>query len=156
MTPPCNLYGVNVVFDLHCSGRIPNLISCFGYDLLIPENDSPPFNAPLMTGITSYLPPSIRKIRNKEGVHGAISFIFRSPFSAEKFPSGRALSGNYVTIREALERRRKIHLIRKPDRTVFRVGQVVVHKASQCRCVVIGSYCQSHVYTGKSYLPTRK
>lgn len=106
-----------------------------------------------MTGISSFLPPAILKIRDKEGIHGAISFCIRKPQACQTVTSSqhgvelveagfgalRHLNELGETLTKGLERRTMNSLVKVYSRAEFPVGQVVVHKRTGCRCVVVGA-----------------
>jgi hypothetical protein len=105
-------------------------------------------------GIASLLPPSIQTIRNKEGVHGAISFCFRttqSPHMPTKknekatddidlaFDALKKLNLYGQKLTERYNQRVKNSSPEVYSKVVFNIGQVVSHKESCCRCVVTGT-----------------
>lgn len=113
----------------------------------------------ICSGIASLLPPNVLTIRNKEGVHGAISFCFR-PTQGPYMPTIK----NEKTSDEidlAFEALKKLNLYGQKlterynqriknsspevySKVVFNIGQVVVHKESSCRCVVTGMWSHIH------------
>ena len=136
MTPPGSLYAVMIIFGLLFNRHLSNLItSVCGFLRMTP------LNVPLTTGISSFLPPGVHAIRNKEGVHGAISFFFRNPQASQLLPD--ELIDKYQSVADALRRRMRISLMKEHSSAIFHIGQVVIHKSSGCRCVVIGAYLLS-------------
>jgi hypothetical protein len=97
-------------------------------------------------GIGHLLPQSVRSIRNKEGIHGAISYCFRTPPAIGENEVDMDLAFDVLkklnTYGTELKRRYSQHIKNSaPDvynKVVFHIGQAVHHTPSNCRCVVTG------------------
>jgi hypothetical protein len=97
-------------------------------------------------GIGHLLPQSVRSIRNKEGIHGAISYCFRTAPAVGEKEVDMDLAFDVLkklnTYGTELKRRYSQHIKNSaPDvynKVILHIGQAVHHKPSNCRCVVTG------------------
>lgn len=102
---------------------------------------------------------TVRSIKNKEGVHGAISYCFRNSQSPEtiladiKRSKGKEKGADQIDLafdvlkklntfgqrlKDLYNRRVKNSSPEVYSKAIYHVGQTLCHTESSCRCVVIG------------------